>query len=166
MEGNCRQKFMYMYLASILTFFILDVLLYVYIHVSCFQSYSYLFFTLVCMSTSISRYGFSIISYSFYFNFFSFFVTFLVLRSFVSFDLCNPYSLHFYCYWFILNHISIWSISSTNHQSTNTKNKAESMKTNTRCVHSLLYYEVRWRYNRYNDFSHLRKWYIFLCWYL
>ena len=51
MEGNYRQKSMH--LAFIRTFFILDAWLYVYMHVSCFHSYSSLFFILVCMLTRV-----------------------------------------------------------------------------------------------------------------
>ena len=51
MEGNCRQRSMY--LAFILTFFIINARLYVYMHVSCFHSYSSLFFILVCMLTRV-----------------------------------------------------------------------------------------------------------------
>ena len=31
------------------------------------------------------------------------------------------------------------------------------MKTNTSCMNLMLYYDVRRHYNRYNEFSHLRK---------
>ena len=47
MEGNCRQKSNR--LAFILTSFILDAWLYFYMHVSCFLSYSFLFFIDDCM---------------------------------------------------------------------------------------------------------------------
>ena len=85
-----------------------------------------------------------------------FFRTFIFLKCLICFVLIsvNPYFLHFYWYWFILNHISIWSISSTNHQSTNTNHEAKSMKTNTSCmICIMLYYDVR----RHYDISQLRK---------
>ena len=136
-----------MYLAFILTLFILDAWLYV------LHSFFFLFILYSCLYVNAYiSHGFSIHSY---FNFFLvFFFTFSILRWFVSFFLCNPYFLHSYCYWFILNHISIWNISSPNHQSTNTKHEAESMKTNTFCMNLLLYYDVRRHYNRYNCCSH------------
>ena len=118
--------------------------------VSCFYSYSSLFFILVCMLTRISRYVISIYSYSCLILIsFLFFVTFLILRCFVSFSLFLAFVL-------LLIHTKSY-FNMKYHQSTNTKYEAESMKTNTSCMNVVLYYDVRRRYNRYNDFFHLRK---------
>ena len=149
MEGNCRQKSMY--LAFILTFFILDAWLYVYMHVSCFHSYSnFILYSCLYVNVYITLWLFYTLLFLLYFN------LFLMLCYFFNFEvLCFDFICVIPSSCILLlpvytNHISIWSIPSTNHQSTNTKHEAESMKTNTSCMNLVLYYDVRRRYNRYN----------------
>ena len=82
MEGHCRQKSMY--LAFILTVFILNAWLYVYMHMSCFHSFSSLFFILVlCYRVChVMALIYTLIPVLFKFLFYSL-LLFLILRCFV-----------------------------------------------------------------------------------
>ena len=80
----------------------------------------------------------------YFFNFFLILCDFYILRCFVSFlSLSIPTSYMFIATGSI--HAKSYfnmKISSTNHQSINTKHEAESMKTNTSCMNLVLYYDV------------------------